>query len=164
MEKYRLSYVNKLVHIIQSIATAAKKGLGSTTRLVSITRIQPSFLCGDRVRRSLSHSLFGLLAVLVFLWGTAYKLSLYRPPDNRVPAKLCTRSSDAAKNAVDDAANGGETHPETLLLTLTPVLVAPLPLLLGRDRQDSLTKNSSPFHWTPDLFLRPPPEQVREIE
>jgi hypothetical protein len=117
------------------------------------------------VRRSLSHSLFLLLAVLVFLWGTGYKLSLYRSPDNRVPAKLCTRSSDAAKNAVDDAANGGETHPETLLLTLDPVPVAPLTLLLRRDpQQDNLAKNSSCSHWTPDLYLRPPPEQVREIE
>jgi len=64
---------------------------------------------------------------------TASKLSLYSPPDNRVPAKLCTLASDAAKDAVDDAANGGETHPETLLLTLTPVPVAPLTLLLRRD-------------------------------
>jgi len=116
------------------------------------------------VRRSLSHSLFFLLALLVFMWGTGYKLSLYRPPDNRVPAKLCTRASDAAKSAVDDAANGGETHPETLLLTLAPVPAATSPLLLRRDRQDSLAKNYSPFRWTPDLYLRPPPTQLREIE
>jgi hypothetical protein len=114
------------------------------------------------VRRSLSRSLYLLLALLVFMWGTGYKLSLYRPPDNRVPAKLCTRSSDVAKSAVDDAANGGEPHPETLLLTLAPVPVATL--LLRRDRQDSFTKNPSPFRWTPSLYLRPPPEQVRAIE
>jgi hypothetical protein len=132
--------------------------------LVSITRTQASFAYGDRVRRSLSHSLFFLLALLVFMWGTGYKLSLYRPPDNRVPAKLCTRASDAAKSAVDGAANGGETHPETLLLTLAPVPAATSPLLLRRDRQDSLAKNYSPFRWTPDLYLRPPPTQLREIE
>ena len=116
------------------------------------------------MRRSLGHSLFLLLALLVFLWGTGYKLSLYRPPDNRVPAKLCTLSSDAAKDAVDGAANGGDTHPETLLLTLTQVRVAPLTLLLRRGAQDDLRKNSPPFHWTPALYLRPPPGQVREIE
>jgi predicted small lipoprotein YifL len=115
------------------------------------------------VRRSLSRSLYLLLALLVFMWGTGYKLSLYRPPDNRVPAKLCTRSSDAAKSAVDDAAHGGETHLEPPLLTLAPVPVATLPVLLRRDRQDSSTKNASPFRWTPDLYLRPPPAQPRAI-
>jgi hypothetical protein len=96
------------------------------------------------------------------MWGTGYKLSLYRPPDNRVPAKLCTRASDAAKSAVDDAANGGETHSEALRLTLAPVPVAPL--LLRRDRRDGLAKNYSPFRWTPNLYLRPPPTRLREIE
>ena len=132
--------------------------------MVSITRTQASFAYGDRVRRSLSHSLFFLLALLVFMWGTGYKLSLYRPPDNRVPAKLCTRASDAAKSAVDEAANGGETHPEALLLTLATVPIAPVLLLFRRDKQDGLAKNSSPFRWTPDLYLRPPPTRLREIE
>jgi hypothetical protein len=132
--------------------------------LVSITRTRPSLAYEDRVRRSLSRSLYLLLALLVFMWGTGYKLSLYRPPDNRVPAKLCTRASDVAKSAVDDAANGGETHSEVLLLTLSPVPVAPLLLSFRRDRQDGLTKNSSPFRWTPDLYLRPPPTRLREIE
>jgi hypothetical protein len=116
------------------------------------------------VRRSLSHSLFFLLAILVFMWGTGYKLSLYRPPDNRVPAKLCTRASDAAKSAVDDAANGGETHSEALQRALAPVPVAPLLLLFRRDRKDNLAKNYFPFRWTPDLYLRPPPTRLREIE
>jgi hypothetical protein len=104
-----------------------------------------------------------LLALLVFMWGTGYKLSLYRPPDNRVPAKLCTRASDVAKSAVDDAANGGETHLETPLLTIAPVPVGTFPLLLRRNRQDSLARNSSTFAWPPYLYLRPPPEQVRAI-
>jgi hypothetical protein len=113
------------------------------------------------VCRTLSRSLFFLLALLVFIWGTGYKLSLYRPPDNRVPAKLCTRASDAAKSTVEDAANGGQTNREALV-TLAPV--APLLLLFRRDRQDGLAKNSSPFHSTPDLYLRPPPAQPREID
>ena len=132
--------------------------------MVSITRTQASFVYGDRVSRTLSRSLFFLLALLVFLWGTGYKLSLYRPPDNRVPAKLCMRASDAAKSAVEDAANGGQTHPEALLMTLAPVPVMSSPLLFRRDRQDGLAKNSSPFHWTSDLYLRPPPAHPREIE
>jgi hypothetical protein len=110
---------------------------------------------------TLSRSLFFLLALLVFIWGTGYKLSLYRPPDNRVPAKLCTRASDAAKSTVEDAANGGQTNREALV-TLAPV--APFLLLFRRDRQDGLAKNSSPFHSTPDLYLRPPPAQPREID
>ena len=47
-----------------------------------------------------------ILAFLVFAWGTSYKLSLYNRGHESTPAKVCTRGSDAAKSALDDAADG----------------------------------------------------------
>jgi hypothetical protein len=55
-------------------------------------------------------SLYGLLclslAFLVFAWGTNYKLSLYNAGHQNSPAKVCTRGSDPAKNALDHVAGG----------------------------------------------------------
>ena len=63
-------------------------------------------------------SLYGLfclsLGFMVFAWGTNYKLSLYNAGHQNLPAKVCTRASDAAKNAVDHAANGN-TVPHAFL-------------------------------------------------
>jgi hypothetical protein len=47
-----------------------------------------------------------VLPVLIFVWGTAYKLSLYKTDQGGAPAKVCTRGSDAAKTVVSQAING----------------------------------------------------------
>jgi hypothetical protein len=47
-----------------------------------------------------------VLAVLIPVWGTAYKLSLYKTDQRGAPAKVCTRGSDAAKTGVSQAING----------------------------------------------------------
>lgn len=43
---------------------------------------------------------FLVLGIMVFMWGTRYKLSLYSAVQpGRMPAKLCMRSSDSGKVA-----------------------------------------------------------------
>lgn len=61
-----------------------------------------------------SAALLLLLGALVVVWGTEYKLSLYRADSTmQMPAKLCTRSSEAAKSQVYLATRPvkTETHP-----------------------------------------------------
>lgn len=70
------------------------------------------------LRRSagwLTVGLFLLLGALVVVWGTEYKLSLYKVEATmQTPAKLCTRSSDTAKSQVHLAIQPVETTPPLL--------------------------------------------------
>jgi hypothetical protein len=137
---------------------------GEGPQVDSVYQAQPSLSPKGRVRYSLYRFLHLSLALMVFLWGTGYKLSLYRPPDNRVPAKLCTRASDAAKSAVDHAADGSKMQPETLLLTRVSMPETVPQGLLRRDGHDDLAQNLSPLRSTPNLHLRPPPAELRVQE
>jgi hypothetical protein len=95
---------------------------------------------------------------MIFAWGTNYKLSLYRAGHEASPAKVCTRGSDAAKNAVDHAAGGYALAQAPLSLALL------FSLPQGTDGQflarhsDTLVIDRSPLSRAPILYLRPPPE------
>jgi hypothetical protein len=101
------------------------------------------------------------LAIMVFAWGTGYKVSLYKVTHNGAPAKVCTRGSDAAKIALDHAADG---HASLLAASL-PVFV----FLFDQDRTSlslhehwlGLAANVSPLRSAPTLHLRPPPAELR---
>ena len=102
---------------------------------------------------------FVLLALMVFAWGTGYKLSLYKPApkDGTAPAKLCTRDSDAARSALLDAS---ESHGTMALVALRAPLFAPAmasPDLYRRSMEDGQSVNPSPFYPPAALDLRPPP-------
>jgi len=109
--------------------------------------------------------LFLLLALMVFAWGTGYKLSLYKAPpkDGTAPAKLCTRSSDKAWSAIFDATQGSE--PTALLSLPTLLFAAALTYrTLGpRDIEDGQPMHPSPFHPPSALDLRPPPRKSLEL-
>jgi hypothetical protein len=93
---------------------------------------------------------------MVFAWGTNYRLSLYNAGHQDLPAKVCTRGSEAAKNAVDHAADGN-----TVAHAFVSVTVLYTPFQGTRDYpQDRLRDDAiidrSPLSRAPILYLRPP--------
>ena len=104
------------------------------------------------------------LAFTVFAWGTAYRLSLYSPGCETSPAKLCTRGSDSAKDALDHAAGGNA-------VAHAPLGIAVLfSLLQGADGypvdrlRDEAVIDLSPLSRAPILCLRPPPDEGRSLD
>lgn len=97
------------------------------------------------------------LAIMVFAWGTSYKLSLYYAGHENSPAKVCTRGSDAAKSAVDHSV-GGNTVVHTPLGI--PDRFSPLQgagdIPVDRLRDEAII-DRSPLSRAPILYLRPPP-------
>jgi hypothetical protein len=108
---------------------------------------------------------FLLLALMVFAWGTGYKLSLYKAPphDGNAPAKLCTRASDAARSALLDASQGPRAI--SLVAVLTPLFAPAMSShdLCRRGMEDGQAVNPSPFHPPAALDLRPPPMRSLEL-
>lgn len=92
---------------------------------------------------------------MVFAWGTNYKPSLYKAGHQEFPAKVCTRGSDAAKNALDHAAGGGAGAHAPLIIA---VLFSPLQGT-GDDPvnrlRDEAVSDLSPLSRAPILYLRP---------
>jgi hypothetical protein len=103
--------------------------------------------------------LFLLLALSVFAWGTAYKLSLYKtnPPGSVTPAKLCKLTSDNAKSQVDHAIEGHKVAFSGLPLKTFPAFTIFVPVLQGEVRPSTSTVSLAPLKAAPILHLRPPP-------
>jgi len=120
----------------------------------------------DERARALRCLPFLLLALMVFVWGTCYKLSLYKAPlkDGTAPAKLCTRASDAARSALLDAAAGGHALTLVSLATLFLAAAVTSPYLRARRVEDGQAMNPSPFHSPAALDLRPPPMRQLSLE
>jgi hypothetical protein len=104
------------------------------------------------------------LAFMVFAWGTNYKLSLYKTEHQSSPAKVCTSGSDAAKKALDHAA---DAH----TLSQVPLRMAVLFSLPQGTEDYSLERQSdegvsslSPLSRAPILYLRPPPDKGRSLD
>ncbi len=101
------------------------------------------------------------LAFLVFTWGAHYKLSLYTAGHVTSPAKVCTRGSDAAKSALDHAADGRGVA-QTLLSLAGLVFQS---FATPSKSTDWLTAEAdedfSPLNQAPTLYLRPPPDPGR---
>jgi hypothetical protein len=101
------------------------------------------------------------LGVGVFLWGTAYKLSLYEssPIHNKVPvAKLTTQASTADKDKADSATTPAPVSALPLLFDLTLLIFA----FQQRTRWSRFMLADEPhrlaaFLSPPALFRRPPP-------
>jgi hypothetical protein len=98
---------------------------------------------------------------MVFAWGTNYKLSLYKAEHGNSPAKVCTRGSDAAKSALDHAADGSNLSQASLGIA---ILSSPLEGTEDHriDRlRDEAARDRSPLRRAPILYLRPPPDERR---
>jgi hypothetical protein len=113
-------------------------------------------------------SFYGVLCIslvlTVFAWGTGYKLSLYNPGHESSPAKLCTRGSDPAKNALEHAVGGNAVAQAPLI---SAVLFS-LPQETEDDPLDRLSDDAvsdlSPLSRAPILYLRPPPDEGRALD
>ena len=102
-----------------------------------------------------------LLGFGVFLWGTAYKMSLYEssPIHNKVPvAKLLTDSNKASRDQMGSAATPRPLQAFPLLLDLALFFFA-LSLLSGDSPAATVETRKRPaqLHFPPAQFLRPPP-------
>ena len=101
---------------------------------------------------------------MVFAWGTGYKLSLYKTEHQSSPAKLCTRGSDPAKNALHQAV-GGSAVAHALLSIAVPfsTLQGIGDDLVDRLRDEAIV-DRSPLSRAPTLYLRPPPDEGRSLD
>ena len=127
-------------------------------------RISQTRISGPKGSLSVSGFLCLTLAFMVFAWGTNYKLSLYKAGHESSPVKVCTRGSDAAKSALDQAA-GAPT------LAQMPLRIAALFSLPQGTEVHSLERPSdeavsdlSPLSQAPILYLRPPPDERRSLD
>jgi hypothetical protein len=114
------------------------------------------------------HSFYGILCVAlaftVFAWGTGYKLSLYKAEHQSSPAKLCTRGSDTAKNALDRApGRGAQAHAPFSIEVLFSPLQGTGVASVDRLRSEAII-DRSPDRRAPILYLRPPPNEGRALD
>ena len=114
------------------------------------------------------HSFLGVLCValacMVFVWGTGYKLSLYKAEHQSSPAKLCTRGSDAEKSALDHAAGDSTVpHASLSMAVLFSLLQGTENYSLNRLRDEAVI-DLSPLSRAPILCLRPPPDEGRSLD
>jgi hypothetical protein len=112
---------------------------------------------------SLSGLLCLLLAFMVFAWGTDYKLSLYSAKRESSPAKVCTRGSDTAKSALDDAADGRDVAQARLSIVVFSALLQGIEDCSIDWRRDEAVGDLSPLSRAPILHLRPPPGERRPL-
>lgn len=107
---------------------------------------------------------FLLLALLVFLSGTSYKLSLYRPPSRQdeAPVKLCTRASDMAKNSLQSAVSRAVIeNDEQIVNVFTAVELTPESVILVRWPDIEPRLGSVPIASSLQHAFRPPPDPLR---
>jgi hypothetical protein len=106
--------------------------------------------------------LFLLLAFSVFVWGTSYKLSLYKDnsPGSLTPAKLCKLKSDQAKSEVDHVIDGRRALTVVFLLALFPPSKDLASRVSRRMSIRDLRLSFSPLRVAPVLHLRPPPQST----
>ena len=100
---------------------------------------------------------------MVFAWGTNYKLSLYKVGHQNSPAKVCTRGTDAAKNALDHAADGHTLSKEPISMAVRfSFSQGNEDYSLDRLSDESVS-DLSPLSRAPILYLRPPPDEGRTL-
>jgi hypothetical protein len=103
------------------------------------------------------------LSLMVFVWGTTYKLSLYKAERALSPAKLCTRGSDAAKNALEQATDGRIVARAPIRITwVINLLVCNGDSRFARLR-DQEAGTPLLLRLFPRLYLRPPPDEQRYL-
>jgi len=97
---------------------------------------------------------------MIFAWGTGYKLSLYKsePGACAAPAKVCTRGSDAAKIAVEYAADGHAANTTFVAFATVFLLDSPAKNYPANVRREEAV-DLSPLSRAPILYLRPPPHE-----
>ncbi len=105
-----------------------------------------------------------VLGLGVFLWGTAYKMSLYEssPIHNKVAvAKLLT---DSGKTSRDQAQSAAAPRPVTIFPILLDLALFFFALSLHRGNASIASRNRpqrpAQLYFPPARFLRPPPSPL----
>ena len=113
-------------------------------------------------------SIYGVLCIslafTVFAWGTGYMLSLYKPGHESVPAKLCTRGSEPAKNALDHPAAGSALAPAPPGIAILFSLAQGIEGYSFVRQSDEAVSDLSPLSRAPILYLRPPPAEGLSLD
>jgi hypothetical protein len=106
------------------------------------------------------------LVFMIFAWGTGYKLSLYNVEGgtSSAPAKVCTLGSDAAKSALDHAADGPAVAHTPLYLAVLIALDPGAEEHPVDQRSDDVVRDVSPLRRAPILYLRPPPAAEHSLD
>jgi hypothetical protein len=106
------------------------------------------------------------LVFMIFAWGTGYKLSLYKVESgtSSAPAKVCTRGSDAAKSALDHAADGPTVAQRPLCVAVLISLDQGVEEHPVDQRSDDVVSDLSPLSRAPILYLRPPPDAEHSLD
>jgi len=104
------------------------------------------------------------LAFMVFAWGTNYKLSLYRAERQASPAKVCTLGSDAAKNALEHAAEGHTLAQAPLSMEILFSLPQGTEDYSLYWLSNEAVSDLSPLSGAPTLYLRPPPDEGLSLD
>jgi hypothetical protein len=130
---------------------------------IPIPAEEPEFVHSGR-RLFLIPGFFLLLALLVFLSGTSYKLSLYRSPSRQdeAPVKLCTRASDLAKITLQKAVSRPAIeNDEQLVHVLITVELTPESGISARRPDVEPQLGSVPIAGSLQHAFRPPPGLFR---
>ena len=103
---------------------------------------------------------------MIFVWGTGYKLSLYKVESgtSSAPAKVCTRGSDAAKSAADHAADRRMVAQKPLLLLALFSLDQGYETYRANPLREEVVSDLSPLSRAPILYLRPPPGEGLSLD
>jgi hypothetical protein len=105
-----------------------------------------------------------LLGVMVLMWGTGYKVSLYKvkaEANASAPAKLCTRSSDIAKSDVDIAIADHGVIQARILFAVLAFSDSESKITRPLSSRSDLVLVPPSFYSTPSVNRRPPPAASR---
>jgi hypothetical protein len=115
-----------------------------------------------RLGQILTIALSLLLGMMVLVWGTGYKVSLYKvksEADASAPAKLCTRSSDIAKSNVDAASADHGVIQTRILFALLSFSSSESKIVPSLSSRIDFVLVPPAFYATPLVNRRPPPEE-----
>ena len=114
-----------------------------------------------RWKHSITLTLMFVLSLGVFLWGTAYKFSLYKasPIYNKVPVAKLSTETDTASRAQAELATApvnAPAFPSIFVLALVVVTASLLPAPSHVEPASKLAQLSI-LYFSSARFLRPPP-------
>ena len=112
----------------------------------------------------LTIALLLLLGMMVLVWGTGYKVSLYKVKSEAnasTPAKLDTRSSDVAKSGIDSVTADHEAIQAPQLLSLLSFSESESKVARPLSPRTDLVLIPPSFCLSSSLDRRPPPAESR---
>ncbi len=126
--------------------------------------LQPRARAPRRLGQVLPVALPLLLGIMVLLWGTGYKVSLYNVKSEAkasAPAKICTRPSDVAKSGLDRVTAEQGVLQAQVLFALLSFADSEFRIIRPVSPRSDLVLTPPAFRSTPSLDRRPPTAEPR---